>query len=358
MSENVKKLRKYQPSVATGMVENGSKDFLKLDWNESCQPPSSKVKKALVQFIKNGKLNYYPDIAASKLVKSLSKFLKVGQENIVVFNGSDNATAAICFTYLEKGDKILIRRPTYTQIDTYLAISGAKVVDFLGKDPFSKALDIYTRMLVKHKPKVVYMVNPNNPTGVMYSRKEVSKLLKKFPKTLFFIDEAYIEFAGKSLVPLTKIYKNLIISRSFSKAFALAGLRIGYLVSNKENIQNISKVRNGKDVNLLAQVAATISLSDLKYMKMYVANVLLSKRWLIEKLRALGVEVYDTPANFVLIKTKNAKRCVDNLAQHRVFVRDRSSLPQLDGFFRVTVGGKKEVRCFLDAYKKICLTQK
>ena len=194
---------------------------------------------------------------------------------------------------------------------------------------------------------MVYMVNPNNPTGVQYSVKEIEQLLKSFPSILFFIDEAYAEFSGITAIPLVKKYSNIIVGRSFSKAFGLASFRLGYLVTDPRNLVHINKIRNGKSISALGQIAAIAALEDSVYVKEYVKEVRRARAFMCKELSKLGFQAQETPGNFILLRVPDTAAFCAGLAKKKAFVRGLGHLPSMEGYVRVTVGNMKTTKKFL-----------
>lgn len=348
-SISTQKLDPYKVSKSARMTPEEKSRVLKLDWNETTFPPSPLVKKALKKAVDKNFLYFYSDVTSYNLRKKLTKYTRCGIKSIQVFNGSDAALRDICMAFLNPKDKVVIREPTYAQFRVFSDGVGAKYIKFLAANPFDLGLEKFKKNL-DLGVKMVYLANPNNPTGVLYPKFLIKMLLENYPKTLFVIDEAYYEFAQKTVSSLVKKHKNIIITRTFSKAFGLAGLRIGYVLACPEIIKILNKIRNGKEVNLLGQIAASAALDDLKYMNGFVNEVLETKDWLVEELMSRDIEVYNSPANFILIKHKNINQLIDFFEKKKIMIRDRSYLPQLRSFARVTVGLRDQMNIFLKKF--------
>ncbi|WP_238386833.1 pyridoxal phosphate-dependent aminotransferase [Campylobacter sp. MIT 19-121] len=258
-------------------IEN-KKGVLKLDWNEATIPPSPKVFQAIQSFLKDNFLNWYPNTNNISLLESLAKYCRVSIENIQTFASSDAAHEFILSVFLENSDKIAIISPTYDNFRARAQGIGIKTLPFMLDADFELNFELLNKFIITNNIKCVYICNPNNPTGKAYDKEKLTKLLQDFEQVLFIIDEAYYEFYGTSMQDLVQQYKNIIITRTFSKAFALAGLRIGYVISHSENILALNKLRNPKNVNALAQVAAIAALNDLEYTQNYINEVKLARK--------------------------------------------------------------------------------
>lgn len=346
-------IKPYQISKSADLSFQQKQQYLKLDWNETTIPPSPKVIQSLMDILKTGGLYFYPDVNATELSLAIAEYVKLNQNNVLVYNGSDDALNNIFIAFLNPNDKVLFRDPTYSQIETFIISRGAKIERFLGHTAITFDPEKYCEYLDRQIINIVYIANPNNPTGVMYDKSFIDYLCRCYPKTLFVVDEAYYEFAQVTVVELIKKYSNLIVTRTFSKAFGLAGLRIGYILADPCLLNILKLIRNGKDVNLLAQIAAKSALDDLPYMQSYVNEVIDTRNWLFNEIKKLGAEVYNTPGNFLLIRLVNSHNVQKSLQDNKIFVRDRSSLPQLENSFRVSVGNRLQMSEFLKVFTKI-----
>ncbi len=344
------KVWEYTYGKKTDIVES----ILKLDWNEASKIENELLKDLLKFFVHhNIKLNWYPDTDNAILIKEIANYVDLPVENIQYFGGSDAALEYICRTFVTTKDRVVVLGPTYDNFRVYAESCGGKIIIYLNKDPFTKDINRLNKFINLKNPKVVYIVNPNNPTGIIYEVDEIEFMLKKFSKTLFIIDEAYYEFCGITCSKLVKKYDNIIITRSFTKAFALGGFRLGYILAPSYIIEAINKIRVGKNINIFAQVAGILALRNKKYMEEYVEEVKKSKEILTAELKNIGFNVVNTYANFILIKVKDPQQFTKLLEKNLIFVRDRSSDPQLNGYVRITVGDLETTREFLRRFKKI-----
>ncbi len=311
---------------------------LKLDWNESTIPPSPKVIEAMMAFMSgNHHVNWYPDLTCAPLRSRLSDYVGVPDDHVLVTNGSDDALDLLCKTYLNPEDRVVLPYPTYTHFLVFAGARGARFDPVTYDNPFKGHIDRIISALTPWT-KLVYLVNPNNPTGVQFSRADIARLVRRAPLSLVVVDEAYFEFSGVSVADLTLEFPNLVVTRTFSKSFGIAGLRIGYLVARPEVIKDLRRVFNPKSVNVLGQVAAAAALDDLGYHEDYVRQARASREVLAEWIRSRGVEARSTSANWVLVKVPDPTSFVRALEARGVYVRDRSNFPQLGGWVRMSVG--------------------
>ena len=346
-SKLLKDIKPYNVSDSAKLDYKEKLNYLKLDWNETTIKTSDKVIKSVTDFILSGQLNYYPDVLAKDLKTSLRKY--TDNKNVEVFNGSDSALKYIFDVFLDSGDKVLVTEPTYTQIVPFIKINGGFVESYVPSNIF----DIDMKEFEQHcnDKKIIYIVNPNNPTGYQYNYSDVEKLVKKFNNTLFVIDEAYHEFAGSTLVDLTKDYDNVVVTRTFSKAFGLAGIRLGYVVSDEKNIDSINKIRNSKEVNTIAQLAGVTALNDINYMLDYVEEVNEAKLYFSSELDKMNYDYEIGNANFMLVKVKNPKSFITHLKNNKILIRDRSFLVGLKGYVRFTIGTIEDMKKVIGVIK-------
>lgn len=311
---------------------------LKLDWNESTITPSPQVVQAITQFLGNSQhLNWYPDLGATRLRKALTSYTGTPLESMLVTNGSDDALELICKTYLGKGDDAVVAWPSYAHFLVYAKSRGLEPRLVTPSDVFEVPTATLMRE-IRPDTQLVYITSPNNPTGVVIPTDDVEQLCRAFPRTLFVVDEAYYEFSGVTAVGLVKRYPNLIVTRTFSKCFGIAGLRIGYLVASDPVILQLKKLYNPKSVNALAQVAAQAALSDKQFREDYVDEVTRGKEILLQGLIERGAHARTGDANFILVKVLDPLKFVQSLESAAVYVRDRSNMPGFKGWVRITVG--------------------
>lgn len=309
----------------------------KLDWNESTVPPSPRVYETIVQFLSNSNhLNWYPELGSGTLKELISDYTSIPRDQIIVTNGSDDALELICKTFLAEGDKVLIPQPTYTHFLVYVHSRGAKKVDFFADNLFDSDVPGLLAAVKAEKFQLVYLVSPNNPSGIVYRTKEVAALLEAAPETLFIVDEAYHEFYGETVSGLLSRYDNLVVTRTFSKCFGIAGLRMGYLMSSPYIVSELGRLFNPKSVNRLGQIAAAACLSDLGHYRRIAASVRMGREKLVEEFRRLGFEAFTTNANFLLVRAPDPKAFCAALSAAGIYVRDRSNLPAMEGMIRIT----------------------
>lgn len=357
--KEIRKIRTYIPGKPIDEVQKeiGLKDVIKLASNENVLGPPGSVKEELRNNI--GDINRYPDGSCYDLIKKLSERLKVKGENLLIGNGSDEILVMIALAFLNKSDEVIISEGTFSEYEFASQIMGAKII----KIPLKNYAYNLKRMLqeINKNTKIIFLANPNNPTGTIFHSDELISLLDKTKnKILVVLDEAYYDYVISRNYPdslaLLKKYKNLIVLRTFSKAYSLAGLRIGYAVSSSKIIRSLYKVRQPFNVNTLAQKAAVASLENMSHIRKSKSINEEGKKYLYEELSKLGLNYINTESNFIFINLNvNADEVFNKLLRMGIIIRPMAFF----GFpksIRVTIGTRKENKKFIDAVRKLKIT--
>ncbi len=326
------------------ILKNPEITHYKLDWNESTITPSPKVKKTLMSFLDNyNLLNYYPALFSPNLTLKLQSYVGYPADHILVTNGSDDALELICKTFLEPGDEVAYPDPTYTHFLVFAQSRGASVEPIIFEDPFAPEVDEIISAITP-KTKIVYLPNPNNPTGALLSNDDLRKLATAASGKILIVDEAYYEFAGQSALEILSEFENVVVTRSFSKAFGLAAVRVGYLIAQPWFVNELKRLHNPKSVNQFAQVAASAALDDLPYYNRYVEEVRESKALFERWCKHRSISFRNTPANYVLINTERVEEVVAHLSGKGIHVRDRSNMRDMAGYIRFNLGTIEQTR--------------
>ena len=318
-----------------------SSDWECFDWNESEFPPTNKVFEVMKSFYRYER---YPDITAKLLKSKLSEYVSLPIDFIEVYNGSDDALKDIITVFVDKETHVLSYQPSYTQVNTFITTNTENYMKVNIKNPLGEHEYDFDYCKVAN---VVYLVNPNNPTGKLLAVDEIEKLLKTYPDTLFIVDEAYYEFAKQSSCHLVVSHKNLIVTRTFSKAFGLASVRLGYCMGHPDTLSHLRKIRNGKAVNSLAQLCGIAALDDLDYLDSRIDEMNDAKKFFVDNLPHEYYAV-DSQTNFVLLKTPDSKKLLNKMKDNKILIRDRSSFDNLENCVRITIGSKKQIIRVLD----------
>ncbi len=340
-------IQKMEPYSGPG---KGRMDALRLDFNENLLGASPKVIEALGTISREA-CGCYPEYA--DLNKALSQFLGLAEDCVIPANGSDEAIKAIFDTYVEKGDEVILLSPSYSMYELYAQVAGAKIVWVsYCLDDFSFPIEEILNA-IRPNTRLIALANPNNPTGTLIKREDLLKIVKANPRMAVLIDEAYGPYAKETNIDLAAKYLNVFITQTFSKAHGLAGLRIGYLISAKENIEAISKVLSPSySVDCLAAAAAIAAMEDKAYMDAYVGDIIAMREQFSKEILSFGFQVVPSQANFVLIRFgKLAGKIKEALRQQKILVRDRSDL---EGFLRITIGTKEQMQRVLAILQALC----
>lgn len=324
--------------------------ILKLDWNEATIPPSPLVADRLKKLVLGENFyNLYPSTYNQELLNLLSAYTEIPTENLQYFASSDSLHEYIAKLYITVGDPVLLLGPTYDNFRLTAEVCGADIYYHMLDESFNFNESAFKDDIKKIQPSLVYICNPNNPTGTLHSVKFIEELLREFPQVLFLIDEAYAEFSGVSAKELVLNHENILISRTMSKAFALANFRIGYLIASKNNIDYISSIRNPKNITTFAQEATIGALNDIDYMKSYVSEVLKAKDHFTKCMKSLSdkLRCISGGGNFVLLvlNTPDDKEpLIQKLISENIYVRDVSQTDFLaERCIRVTIGIDKQM---------------
>ena len=343
----VQTLKPYIPTSHKVWEQPHKEKILKLDWNESTLPPSPLVTQALQEYLNTGVLQWYPDTKNTELYTLLAQYVGVDSDQIEVFGGSDCAHEYILQVFLDTNTKVLIVSPTYDNFRARAQGIGINAYFFPLSSDFSLNFEALNEAIINYAPQMVYVCNPNNPTGTTYCSTQLQNLIQAHPYTIFLIDEAYYEFCGQTLSHLTTTYKNLIVTRTFSKAFGLASFRVGYCISHAQNIALINKLRNPKSLSAFAQIAATHALKDEQYMWAYVEEIKNAREWFHTQLDDLDIKTYPSSANFILVS--HIEDLYRLLEQHQIFIRDYRHI--IPNHFRITIGTRTQMEKVIEVLR-------
>jgi len=359
--ESIKELHLINPYIPGKPIEE-VKRLLKIDKvyklasNENPFPPPLSVRKEIINSINC--LNRYPDASSFYLKRELSKRFKVSKSKIFLGNGSDEIITLVLKAFINKGDEVIISFPTFLIYKIQSILFRAKVVEVpINKDYRYDLWGMFNK--ITKRTKIIFIANPDNPTGTYINERELFSFIRKIRRNIIiYLDEAYFEYALKERdyprsLKLLDRYENIIISRTFSKARGLAGLRIGYAFSSPFLVSFLEKVREPFNVNSIAQRAALQSLKDEKYLKKVVDFTLQQKEYIYSQLSKMKVKFIPTATNFVPVYVgENVDKVCSFLLKEGIIVRNLNSWG-LKGFIRVTVGKISENKAFIKAFRKM-----
>jgi histidinol-phosphate aminotransferase len=326
--ESVRTLKEYHPPL-------GNRVGLRLDFNENTIGCSPKVMARLRQ-LDAEQLARYPDRDPAEQV--VARHLGIEYKEVLLTNGTDEAIHLLCETYLEPSDEAIVIVPTFSMYEIYAAATGAKVVSVpAGKDFRFPTEDVLAS--INSRTRFIAVANPNNPTGALASRSDLLRLAEAAPRAALLVDEAYFEFCGETLVSEWRRVSNLFVSRTFSKAYGLAGLRIGVLMGNTEQMQWVRRASSPYNLNAVALACLPEALADQDYIRAYVAETVRGRERLESELDSLGIRYWPSRANFVLMHfgDKNPE-FIRRMRDRGILVRDRSADHGCQGCVRITLG--------------------
>lgn len=338
----VLRMPEYHPPLA-------GRDALRLDFNENTLAPSPKVHERLLQVTAEG-LTKYPE--RQGVERTVAAHFGLQADQVLLTNGVDEAIHLVCAAFLEEDDEAMICTPTFFMFEVSVRMMTAHLTlvqaDASLEFPIQRFLAAITP-----RTKLILVASPNNPTGAVVSREQLLAICAAAPQAVVLVDEAYYHFHGETLFADVGTVPNLLVARTFSKAYGLANLRIGLIAGNAELMQYVRKVSSPYNVNGVALDCLPVALADDAYVAWYAEQVRVGLERTMDGLRALGVEFFPSHANFVLMKigAKHAE-LVNAMRARGVLLRDRSSDPGCDGYVRITIGVEEHVTRGLAALKE------
>jgi len=339
----VRNLHAYRPPLA-GRVG------LRLDFNESTVGCSPRVL-ARLRSLDSELLARYPE--REPVEKDVAAFLGLDPAQVLLTNGVDEAIHLLCCAYLDPGDEALIVVPTFAMYAIFAQAEGARVVEVRAGDNFTfPAQDLLAQLSLR--TRLIAVANPNNPTGAAVAGNVLVQIAQAAPQAAVLVDEAYFEFHGETLIDQIPQIENLFVARTFSKAYGLAGLRIGILAGEARQTETVRRVASPYNVNAAALAVLPEALQDQEYVNRYVAQVLSNRDRLQQELGNLGLHYWPSHANFVLVRIGSAHgEFVQELRNRGILVRDRSTDPGCEGCVRLTVGNDGHTEALISALRNV-----
>jgi histidinol-phosphate aminotransferase len=321
---------------------------IRLDFNENTAGCSPAVLRALAK-ITPQQFAMYPEYLA--LTKRLARYFRVRPEELMLTNGGDDALRVFFDAFVDAGSHILICEPTFPMYRYYAEIFGARIeVERYGSEMEFPLASICAAL--SKKPRVLFIANPNNPTGTVLQPDAIKKTLKAATHTAVVIDEAYVEFSGVTVTPWINQYPNLFSARTFSKAAGLAALRLGAVIACKKSLALLRRAMPPFPINIAALIAAQAAVQDRATIRRYVSTVKRLRSWFASELRKLGIIVYPSAGNFLLANFgPSGPALFAKLERQGILLRDRGR-DMGPGFVRITIGTEKEMHQLLRAIQK------
>jgi histidinol-phosphate aminotransferase len=326
-----------------------SRAGLSLDLNESMAGCSPRVL-ARLRSISAAEVSLYPEREVGE--RLLANFLGIAPEQVLLTNGMDEALSLLFATYLGEGDELLFADPTFVMYPMLGEALGAQVVRLQSDEDLALPVaDLLAR--VSPRTRVIAIANPNNPTGLVAPRADLLKIAESAPDAAVLVDEAYCEFCGETLLPDLARHPNLFVARTFSKAYGLAGLRLGVLIGAAEQIDYMRRFSVPFNVNAAALACLEEALADQAFVSDHIAQVKRGRERLAQLFDELGLRFWPSQTNFVLVRVgAPAKTFVESMQRRGVLVRDSSANPGCGGCVRITVGTPLQMDGVLQAIRE------
>jgi histidinol-phosphate aminotransferase len=341
--EAVRTLKEYHPPL-------GNRGGLRLDFNENTVGCSPLVLERLRQ-LDGETLARYP--VREPAERAVAAGFGVSPEEVVLTNGTDEAIHLICETYLEAGEDALVIVPTFAMYEIYAAATGACVVSIPAGADFSfPTADVLAA--INAKTRFIAVANPNNPTGAFTPLSDLAQIAKAAPEAALLIDEAYFEFSGETMAPRWRELPNVFVSRTFSKAYGMAGLRIGVLMGNNDQMRVLRRASSPYNLNSVALACLPEALADQEFISSYVDQTLVGRGALESELESWDVRYWPSRANFVLMHLgEHCKEFISAMRTRGILVRDRSSDYGCKDCVRITVGIREHNQRLLAALREV-----
>ncbi|RBP40278.1 histidinol-phosphate transaminase [Garciella nitratireducens] len=311
-----------------------------LNANESPYNLFQHLKEEFIGKLEGRDLNRYPDTDSEDLRKALAKYLVVQKENIICGNGSDEIIQMIIHTFVGKGDTVIIPTPTFSMYGKFSSIGEGKVIEVPSYEDFKINVGEIIEQANKNRAKLIFLCNPNNPTGTLISREFILEIIQK-TSSMIVLDEAYGDFCKENNLDLIKNPK-VIILRTFSKAFSLAGARLGYGISHKNTINTLYKVKSPYNLNTFSQLIGEMVLENVDLVKRVIEKIIKERDRVFQELKNIKtVQVYPSHANFIFMKSEKIETIIMECKKEGIAIRDYSD-PSLKEYIRLSIGTPEE----------------
>ncbi|MCX7624942.1 MAG: histidinol-phosphate transaminase [Candidatus Sumerlaeaceae bacterium] len=323
-------------------------NYVKLNTNESPYPPAPEVVDAIKDCACQDSLNKYPDPLSLALRKAIAERFGFSPENVLVGNGSDEVLRLVCHALLERGDCISMLYPTYVLYRTLAAMFGAGCVEIDVEPP---SFDI-PKTAFTQRSQILFLANPNPPIGTLYPVEMIEELAKCQRERLVVVDEAYVDFSNTTCIELVRRYPNVAVTRTFSKCFALAGLRVGFIVGDRLLIEQLEKLKDSYNVNRISQAAALAAWQATDYYSGIAKRICATRDYLTTELRRRGFDVAQSAGNFLFARCSNAEQLYLRLKERKILVR-YFKMRRLEDGLRITIGTPDDVSILLAALDEL-----
>ena len=337
----VREMRKYHSPLCDPSID------LRLDMNESTTGCSPRVL-AKMRSLDAKLVALYPNRDAGE--KMVAKFLGVKPEEVLLTNGADEGIDLLCRAYLDCDDELIIIVPAFPMYEIFAQTTGAKIVRVPTGEDFSLPVEQVIAAITP-RTRMIVITNPNNPTGAVVSRADILKVLKAAPNAAVLLDEAYFDFYGQTLIDQIGKIPNLFIARTFSKAYGLAGIRLGVLAGAEEQMSVLRRMISPFNINAFAVECLAEALADREFVENYVKQVCSTREWLTRELTQLGFRCWPSHTNFVLVNFgKLRPQVLESMTGKGLALRNR---PDCEGCVRISIGTQQEMERVVAALREI-----
>jgi histidinol-phosphate aminotransferase len=330
----VERLKPYHPP------REGRGGKLRLDFNENTVGCAPQVVRALSKKLNGEWLSRYPEYEEAREI--LARYFGVSPNELLLANGTDDAIKMVCDTFVGSGDQLIVPAPTFPVYEFFHTVAGGRTKRVRYDENFRLTADMLLAAVNK-RTRWMAIANPNNPTGTVVSQPDLRKILREAPDVLVLVDEAYVDFSGQTVLPWIRKYPNLVVTRTFSKAFGLAALRLGCIFTQARNADPMRRAQNPFAVNSLALACALEAIRHDRYVARYTRQVCSNRDKLCRFLDGIGIPYVPTLSNFVLARVgARASEIALKLRDQDILIRDWSYDPRLKGYLRFTAGSLEQ----------------
>jgi len=343
--KSVAKLPQYHPPL------EGRAGKLRLDFNENTVGCAPAVLRALRRVLSADGLSRYPEYGEAREI--LAKYFGVAANELLMTNGVDDAIKLICDTFVDPGDELVVPAPTFSMYAFFQAVASGKT----RLVPYDRRMRLPATSIIKavnRRTRWMALANPNNPTGTLIAKPDLRAILRAAPRVVVLVDEAYFDFSGETVLPWIHEFSNLIVARTFSKGFGLAGARLGVLIANAELAGLIRRTHAVYPVNSFALIGALEAIRQEDYVRRYAATICTNRELLCARLEKMGVSHLPSAANFVFVRVGDgAPEVARRLREQDILVRDWSHDPHLRRYLRLTVGTTAQTRRLARQFERL-----
>ena len=345
IKDSIRAISPYTPSKNNYNV--------RLDANENPFNLASELQEEIVEIIRDMKMNRYPDTDCVGLKKDLSKYVGMKQENIICGNGSDEIIQVIIQTFVDKGDAVVTHIPTFSMYSIFTKIAGGRVIEIPSKEDFKIDVEKLIEASNQNKAKLIFLCNPNNPTGATIQYCDIIEVLKR-TDAMVVVDEAYYEFFGETIASHVNEWDRLIVLRTLSKAFGLADIRLGYGIAGVSTIEILNRVLPPYNLSSFSQAMGSLALRHIDKVLSYIKTIKAERQYVLDKLQEIKkINIYPSAGNFVLVTSKKLSEISDFCDKEGIGIRVFRNNPMLENAMRITIGSRLENERMIETIRKV-----